>query len=200
LISRGFEVLPTSESLLVSPVVEPVKNSWKVYLPEGKWCDLWTGKICHGPSTIKVNAPQDRIPVFQRYGSIVPLNLGNTLELCSPVGNSTEEIINVVLLVFSGETKRVEFFQGKGNPTTRISVQNDQSKDSVSITVEGLISAVDILVLGKEPHKVIIDGNLIADLEEGGTCETFFWTRMPDRKCVRIHLPENLGTVTAFLS
>ena len=62
------------KSFLVSPVTEPGVTEWNVYLPSStKWYDFWTGKRFDGGQTIKTAAPQDKIPVFVKAGSIVPM-------------------------------------------------------------------------------------------------------------------------------
>jgi len=43
-----------------------------VYLPEGHWVDLWTGRCFTGRQSITAEAPLDRIPVFVREGAILP--------------------------------------------------------------------------------------------------------------------------------
>ena len=45
-----------------------------VYLPANNgWYDFWTGVKYNGGSTVKVDAPIERIPLFVRAGSIVPM-------------------------------------------------------------------------------------------------------------------------------
>jgi len=62
------------KSFLVAPVTEPGVTEWNVYLPSStKWFDFWTGKRFDGGQTIKTAAPQDKIPVFVKAGSIVPM-------------------------------------------------------------------------------------------------------------------------------
>jgi L-lactate dehydrogenase len=52
-------------SLLVAPVVEPGKDTRSVWLPEGEWVHLWTGKrYAGGEHTIP--APIGQPPVFRR--------------------------------------------------------------------------------------------------------------------------------------
>ncbi len=46
-------------------------ESRKVYLPKGKWADLWTCKVFEGPTWVDVNNPY---PIFIRYGSIIPMD------------------------------------------------------------------------------------------------------------------------------
>lgn len=71
------------EELLVAPVHEEEQSHRKVYLPEGKWFDLDFGYVYEGKQWIETYAPQNRIPVFVRAGSIIPVSapIGNTSEL-----------------------------------------------------------------------------------------------------------------------
>jgi alpha-D-xyloside xylohydrolase len=62
------------DSLLVNPVVERGATSRRVALPKGSdWIDFWTGQTHHGGEPIVADAPLDRIPIFVKAGSIVPL-------------------------------------------------------------------------------------------------------------------------------
>jgi len=61
-------------AILVSPVLEPGATSRSVYLPGGtKWYDFWTGTSVHGDQTVQAEAPLDRIPLYVRAGSILPM-------------------------------------------------------------------------------------------------------------------------------
>ncbi len=60
-------------ALMVNPVTEPAVNSRQVYLPDSQWYDFWSGVSFRGPQTVSAAAPLDRIPLFVRAGSIVPL-------------------------------------------------------------------------------------------------------------------------------
>jgi alpha-D-xyloside xylohydrolase len=60
-------------SILVAPVTEPAAVTRHLYLPEAKWYDFWTGEALNGHRTIDAAAPVDRLPLFVRAGSIVPL-------------------------------------------------------------------------------------------------------------------------------
>jgi alpha-D-xyloside xylohydrolase len=60
-------------ALLVNPVTEPGATSRRTYLPKAKWYDFWTGHAIDGEGTIEAAAPLDRMPVFVRAGSIVPM-------------------------------------------------------------------------------------------------------------------------------
>jgi len=60
-------------ALLVSPVTEPAATERQVYLPDAKWYDFWTGSAIDGGRMINAITPLDRLPVYVRAGSIVPL-------------------------------------------------------------------------------------------------------------------------------
>jgi alpha-D-xyloside xylohydrolase len=60
-------------AFLVNPVTEYKARSRPVYLPAGTWYDFWTGKQTPGGRSITADAPYDRLPVFVRAGSIIPM-------------------------------------------------------------------------------------------------------------------------------
>jgi alpha-D-xyloside xylohydrolase len=61
-------------AFLVAPVTEQGATSRAVYLPSGTdWYNFWTNERVQGGQTIRVAAPIDRLPLFVRAGSIVPL-------------------------------------------------------------------------------------------------------------------------------
>jgi len=60
--------------LLVSPVTQKGAVGRSLYLPSSpSWYDFWTGTQSKGNQRLEVGAPLDRIPVFVRAGSILPL-------------------------------------------------------------------------------------------------------------------------------
>jgi alpha-D-xyloside xylohydrolase len=62
------------KSILVAPVTEPGVDECNVYLPKSTdWYDFWTGKRYTGGQTIKTEAPYDKIPLFVKAGSILPM-------------------------------------------------------------------------------------------------------------------------------
>lgn len=57
--------------LLVAPIVTP-DGERHVYLPDGDWIDFWTGDVIAGGRHRRISAALDRIPLFVRYGALVP--------------------------------------------------------------------------------------------------------------------------------
>jgi alpha-D-xyloside xylohydrolase len=61
-------------ALMVNPVVEAKATERRVYLPkDAVWYDFWTGEKLQGGQHIQASAPLDRIPLYVRGGSILPL-------------------------------------------------------------------------------------------------------------------------------
>jgi hypothetical protein len=73
--------------LLAAPVLEPGADRRKLYLPRGRWVDLWrsvrltandalqpvAARVLSGPGDVSVDAPQDQIPLFVRAGALIPM-------------------------------------------------------------------------------------------------------------------------------
>jgi alpha-glucosidase len=70
-ISQDSEFL-FGDDLLVAPILLSQHIEREVYLPRGVWYDFWTNRRYSGPTSIMVEAPLDRIPLFVRGGAIVP--------------------------------------------------------------------------------------------------------------------------------
>jgi alpha-D-xyloside xylohydrolase len=66
-------------ALLVNPVLEAGATSRRVYLPrvspakDTTWYDFWTGEKLTGGRHIEAAAPLERLPLYVRAGSILPL-------------------------------------------------------------------------------------------------------------------------------
>ncbi|MDZ7385853.1 MAG: DUF4968 domain-containing protein [candidate division KSB1 bacterium] len=61
------------DALLAAPVLhEGARMRW-VHLPEGDWYDFYTNRTHRGPVRMMVEAPLERIPLFVRAGSLIPM-------------------------------------------------------------------------------------------------------------------------------
>lgn len=95
--------------LLVAPVMEPGLKSRSVYVPRGRWIDLWrsvsfdraTGSLSltgarkvKGSGTRKIPAPLNRIPVLARAGTLLPL-LPSDVDTLASYGQGDESIVNL---------------------------------------------------------------------------------------------------------
>jgi len=60
------------DSLMVAPVIAGQAKR-NIYLPEGEWVDFWTAVRHAGKQQITLDVPLDRIPLFVRGDSLLPL-------------------------------------------------------------------------------------------------------------------------------
>ncbi|HSK74212.1 MAG TPA: TIM-barrel domain-containing protein [Pyrinomonadaceae bacterium] len=101
--------------LLVAPMYQG--GTYRtVYLPEGEWIDYWTGKRFQGKQMIEVNAPLDKMPLFVRAGSIIPMLPDDVDTLIRRNDKISKTVVTLddrrILQVWSG--KQVEFSTWEG--------------------------------------------------------------------------------------
>lgn len=89
-------------NMLVAPVTKPNAKSIDVYLPEGIWYNIFTGERYLGGKTWTVSAKVEEIPVFVREGTIIPVNIDESGELATYVGNTADTYQSLSYLVFPG--------------------------------------------------------------------------------------------------
>lgn len=70
------DVFMLGDRLLVAPVVNPGRRVRMVPFPPGVWTDWWTGFSVRGPTTMRIPATLEHIPLFVREGSLLPLQEG----------------------------------------------------------------------------------------------------------------------------
>jgi alpha-D-xyloside xylohydrolase len=58
--------------LLVAPMVTGDGHR-QVYFPDGRWIDYWRGEVVHGGKHRRISTPLDRIPLYVRYGALIPV-------------------------------------------------------------------------------------------------------------------------------
>jgi len=94
-------------AFLVAPVIEQGATSRKVYLPAGSdWYDWWTNRKISGGQWIEAAAPIDRIPLFVRAGSIVPLGV--------PIQNTATKQALSEIRVFPGRNASFTLYDDDG--------------------------------------------------------------------------------------
>lgn len=94
-------------ALLIAPVVDQGQTSREVYLPAGTdWYNFWTNERVHGGQSVRADAPIDRIPVFVRAGSILPLG--------APVESTNERQRIAELRVFPGRDGSFDLYSDDG--------------------------------------------------------------------------------------
>ncbi len=78
LFGDAFLVAPVLKAMYYNPGSCPITHAdyvRQVYLPAGvKWYDYWTNQVYEGGQYIICEAPIERMPLFVRAGSIIPLS------------------------------------------------------------------------------------------------------------------------------
>jgi len=107
-LNQQFEYM-FGKSFLVAPVTKPDVSEWSVYLPKAtSWYNFWTGKQFKGGQTISAAAPLDRIPLFVKAGSIVPL--GKFLQYAGQKSADTLEV-----RIYRGANGNFDLYEDEGN-------------------------------------------------------------------------------------
>ncbi|MFR7485613.1 MAG: hypothetical protein ACLUVP_10155 [Acutalibacter sp.] len=77
LFGPGLLVCPVTRPMYYdvdSQPLEGVAKTRTVYLPAGcGWYDFWTGAFYQGGRTVEADAPLDKLPLFVKAGTILPL-------------------------------------------------------------------------------------------------------------------------------
>ena len=94
-------------ALMACPVYEYGARERSVYFPEGGWYDFYTGKYIEGGQRLTVEAPYERMPLFVRAGSILPIG---------PAIEWTDEEVpdHVTFLVYAGKDSEFRFYEDDG--------------------------------------------------------------------------------------
>lgn len=97
------------KAFLVAPMTEAGKTQRDVYLPKSTdWYDFWTGQRMKGGQTVKADAPLDRIPLFIKAGSIVPMG-----PIVQHSGEKTADALEI--RVFGGADGEFTLYDDEGD-------------------------------------------------------------------------------------
>lgn len=95
------------ENMLVAPVLTSTDNFKKLYLPKGKWYDWNESKIIDGGSWIITETPLNKIPVYLKEGSIIPIQ-----ESQNYVGE--KNLDELELVIFPSAKSEYSFYEDDG--------------------------------------------------------------------------------------
>ena len=155
------------DALLVAPVVEPGKTTWQVYLPAGDWRDLWTGEVYSGLQKIEVPAPLGRIPAFQRKGTILPLNLGQDMAMCSPVGNVVDRYQNLCLYIYPGGDCETPLYNKRWCGICWVRCSGSVEAEWLEVELPPMEDTLHIFLLEVQAMEVLCDGKPLPQSANG---------------------------------
>ena len=94
-------------ALMPCPVYEYQARSRSVYFPEGGWYDFYTGRFIPGGQRLTVEAPYERMPLYVKAGSIIPV--GPAMEWCDE-----KPADDLLLVVYAGADTDFTLYEDDG--------------------------------------------------------------------------------------
>lgn len=150
-------------ALLVNPVTEPGATTRRMYLPKGSWYDFWTGRRVDGGAMIDAAAPIDRMPLFVRAGSIVPM--GPDVEYASEKAADPMEIrvypgANGSFVLYEDEGDNYNYEKG-----AHATIRFDWDEAAKKLTIGERAGTFPGMLEHREFHIVLIGENHGAGIE-----------------------------------
>jgi alpha-glucosidase (family GH31 glycosyl hydrolase) len=179
------------DDMLVCPVVSEAVDLWKVYLPEGVWFDFWTGKKFEGADTFDIKARIDRIPVFLRSGSIVPVNLGSDLTFPEAVGNSLDTYSHLSFVTHPDRDSAFEWYDFLSRKKYPFDVKRIQSR--IELSCPALPYDFNLLVRSACPEDVISNGKPVQPREPAGSLLENVWEYRVQDSTTIVQFPRSVG-------
>ena len=193
-------------AFLVSPVVKAGQTKKDIYLPKGKWVNFWTEEIVDGGKTISVDAPIDKIPLFVKSGSIIPMaplmNFSDERPLDTltvhiyPSGNSETtytlyEDDGKSLAYQKGNFSLTTFtqksFQEKGNPVLNLNIS--ESKGVFEGKLNQRVYLIIIHGIFEKPNEISCNGSEFTEYADQKNIQFYY-----DRKSKILSFPINAKT------
>ena len=106
-VGEGYQYM-FGKSFLVAPVTSAGVKNWDVYLPKDvQWYDFWTGERFKGGQKIATPAPLNKIPLFIKEGSIVPMG--------SVIQNTQVKQEELEIRVYTGKNASFTYYNDEGD-------------------------------------------------------------------------------------
>lgn len=142
------------DSLLVAPIIEEGSFSRMVYLPQGTWFNMWTNEKVKGPAFIKVSAQYNEIPVFVKANRALLLNLNNSKQLGSYVGNTVTQYVKPLCIIYYDEDFKQTLTDHLGN---KVELQIFEYNEELVIEFNSTLDNIEFEVKGTNKNVRIMD-------------------------------------------
>ena len=186
-------------AFLVAPVTEPGATAREVSFPAGAdWVDYWTDQRYSGGTRATVDAPLDRLPMFVRAGSVVPMReYSRTVEGGSN-GSLTLDVVpppsGSVTFTLAEDDGTSTAYLGGAVGRTDLTVGRDGGGLAVTVgpmrgAFEGAPTSRDLTLMVRtmdRPASVRLNGRPLPEATAGGGGWTY------DARARRLHV--RLGT------
>ena len=187
------------DKILVAPVFTEGARTRALYLPKGSWVDYWTGDIIQGGSQVEVQAPLERIPIFVKSGSLIPMDSGETETLASDLAANKYRTIGNRLIwrVFPATgSSRASFTLSDGS---RAVVEQEPGRIHLRGTQSPVVKAYEVVMSAQTlPNRVHLNGRSLTRLDDGGyhAGKEGWWFNADDRLLHVLFTADNFELIT----
>ena len=162
-------------TLLVAPVLEEGARRRQVYLPRGRWFDLWRQRVHEGPCWLDCEAPPEVIPVFVRGGSVLPLHTGKSYELGSPFENTLDRYERLVFQLYPAATATTDRWYDGPSARPYTFTLEPRPGGGLKVGVPPIPYACTLRVSDAGFRQVICDGRSLCRAERLATLNDDTW-------------------------
>ncbi len=210
--------------LIVAPITRPTSPktrmaSVKVWLPEGRYTDIFTGRIYSGNKFVEMYRDLETIPVLAKEGTILPLAVNDrtndssnpdSLELLVYRGNNTFTLYEddgETLSYKDGEYLKTAFTVAEKGNTVSFKIENAEGTASVvpqartyTVSFKDIVSG-DVTVNGEKAQTKTVNGTLSVTVTAGAedtteiTVQNCQYLKNTERRQALIHTVAKFQTL-----
>ena len=210
--------------LIVAPITRPTSPktrmaSVKVWLPEGRYTDIFTGRIYSGNKFVEMYRDLETIPVLAKEGTILPLAVNDrtndctnpdSLELLVYRGNNTFTLYEddgETLSYKDGEYLKTAFTVAEKGNTVSFKIEKAEGTASVvpqtrtyTVSFKDIVSG-DVTVNGEKVETKTVNGTLSVTVTAGAedtteiTVENCVYLKNTERRQALIHTVAKFQTL-----
>ena len=157
------------DKILVAPVLKEGARTRTLYLPKGSWVDYWTGSMLQGGRQVEVQAPLERIPIFVKAGSVIPMVSPATETLAQDLAGSRYRTIGNSLIwrIFPAtglERENFTLYDG-----SEVTVDRQPGRIHVKGTHSPVVRAYEVILPAERaPNEGELSGRRLIKLDDAG--------------------------------
>jgi alpha-glucosidase (family GH31 glycosyl hydrolase) len=125
-------------NILVAPILD-ARDHRHVYLPRGSWVELGSGTAHAGARWIEAHAPLDRVPLYVRAGSVLPMG---------PLMQHVDELPLDPLQLWIHEPAASGGYRIR-DARGDIDVRYRLDRDALTVAVDGAPGEIEVVVPGR---------------------------------------------------
>ena len=145
------------DNLLVAPILTN-SNTRKIYFPEGEWINFWNQQKHEGNKFENIYTPLNRIPVYAKSGSVIPLELNDALEIGGIFSHEKKNDLLLTFRFFEGDASELELF--RDDYITVNKIKNDKH---VEVTLRNIAEDFAIIMDAIKPDEISINGKVLIE-------------------------------------